>query len=55
MMVKFGWQEVFTYRSICSFSAIRLVGDTVVLSTLDFDANENEIILYPNPTKDIVT
>ena len=45
----------FTYRSICSFSAIRLVGDTVVLSTPDFDANENEIILYPNPTKDIVT
>lgn len=41
----------FSYLGVSSFSAIRLVGDSV-LSVGDFETSKNSLILYPNPVND---
>ncbi|WP_445956732.1 T9SS type A sorting domain-containing protein [Yeosuana sp.] len=43
----------FTYQSVCSFSAVRLVGDEV-LSIDNFDNTKNEIVIYPNPIQNFL-
>ena len=43
----------FNYRGVSSFSVIRLVGDEF-LSTEDIDAASNNILVYPNPVKDVL-
>lgn len=39
----------FTYRGICSFSVIRLVGDPIISTASIFENEQDEIDLYPNP------
>ena len=41
----------FSYIGVSSFSAIRLVGDSV-LSVGDFENSKNSLVLYPNPVND---
>lgn len=41
----------FSYIGVSSFSAIRLVGDSV-LSVGDFETSKNSLVLYPNPVED---
>jgi uncharacterized delta-60 repeat protein len=43
----------FSYIGVSSFSAIRLVGDSV-LSINDNESSKDSLILYPNPVEDIL-